>query len=129
MLFMLQKEVVARICAAPRHPDYGRLSVMVQYYCQTEYLLEVPPYSFSPPPEVDSAIVRLKPYVNLPYVAHNVELFATLVKAGFEQRRKTLRNSLRNLVAKEKFEALNLAPHARAEELSVAEWVQLSNAL
>src|SRR5690606_37339479 len=75
MHFMLQKEVVERMAATPGSKDYGRLSVMVQYFCQVDSLFGVPPECFHPRPKVDSAIVRLKPYRELPLLAHDFELF------------------------------------------------------
>src|SRR5690606_2454606 len=90
MLFMLQKEVVMRLVAQPGSSDYGRLSVMVQYYCQADFLFDVPPTSFFPPPQVNSSMVRLVPHVQLPYQAVDMKLFSQIVKLAFGQRRKTL---------------------------------------
>lgn len=127
MHFMLQKEVVLRLAAGPGDKNYGRLSVMAQYECAVENLFEVPPGSFRPMPKVDSAIVRLIPYRDKPVVAHNPEGLATLVKAAFSQRRKTLRNALKNLPGDIDVDSLDVDLTKRAENLSVAEYVQLSN--
>ncbi|MDG6777479.1 16S rRNA (adenine(1518)-N(6)/adenine(1519)-N(6))-dimethyltransferase RsmA [Thiomicrorhabdus sp. zzn3] len=127
MHFMLQKEVVDRICAEPGSKTFGRLSVMMQYACQTEYLFTVGPENFTPPPKVDSAIVRLVPYAQKPFVAENESDFADLVKQAFSQKRKTLRNTLKGWLNSEQIEACDVDPGARAESLSVAQFVQLSN--
>ena len=91
MHFMLQKEVVERMVAEPSSAAYGRLSVMLQYRLQMEYLLTVPPDAFDPAPKVESAFVRAVPYATLPYPAQDEALFAKVVTAAFAQRRKTLR--------------------------------------
>lgn len=127
MLFMLQKEVVDRITATPDDDHYGRLSVMVQYYCDTAYLLFVPPSAFDPPPKVDSAVVYLKPHTTPPVVANNEAHFADIVAQAFSQRRKTLRNTLKGLITTEQMESVGINPQQRAETLSVADFVNLSN--
>ncbi len=129
MLFMLQKEVVDRLTAAPNSRDYGRLSVMVQYACQTEYLMHVAPGAFRPPPKVDSAVVYLKPWAKLPYVANDEARFAKLVAQAFSQRRKTLRNTLKGTLTTEQIESVGIDPVQRAETLSVADFVNLANLL
>lgn len=90
--FMLQKEVVARMAASPGHKDYGRLSVMLQWRYEIEDILDVPPESFDPPPRVDSAIVRMRPWANPPVV--NAALLEEMVAVAFSQRRKLLRHTL-----------------------------------
>lgn len=127
MHFMLQKEVVDRICAAPGSRTFGRLSVMIQYACQTEHLFVVGPENFNPPPKVDSAIVRLVPYQTKPFVANDEVLFAKLVKQAFSQKRKTLRNTLKGLLSDVEIEQCGINPTVRAESLSVEEFVNLSN--
>ncbi len=124
---MLQKEVVDRMVAAPADSNFGRLSVMLQYRFEMEKLLAVPSSAFTPAPKVESAVVRLTPWRPLPCVARDQALFAHVVAAAFSQRRKTLRNSLRNLVAPTDFDALKIAPTARAQELSVAQFVALAD--
>jgi len=105
MLFMLQKEVVQRLAAGPGGKDYGRLSVMIQYRCAVEKLFNVAPGAFTPPPRVDSSIVRLIPHATAPVTVNDVERFAQLVKAAFTSRRKVLRNT--RAAAPKRFHSLN----------------------
>lgn len=129
MHFMLQKEVVLRLVAQPGDKNYGRLSIMAQYYCQVESLIDVPPESFEPSPKVDSGVVRLTPFSALPHTALNLKNFDTLVKTAFQQRRKTLRNGLKSLVGDEDAERVGLNLSLRAENISPEEYVRLSNEL
>ena len=129
MVFMLQKEVALRLAAPANDDDYGRLSVMVQYHCEVELLFDVPPMSFHPPPKVNSSIVRLIPYSQYPFIAKDYELFSLVVKNAFGQRRKTLRNSLRELVSAELWERMPIASDLRAENLSVKDFVAISNVI
>ncbi len=128
MLFMLQKEVVQRMSAAPGGKDYGRLSVMIQYRCAVEKLFDVAPGAFTPPPKVDSTVVRLVPHAAPPVAVDDPERFALLVRAAFASRRKTLRNNMRGLLSTEDMLALGIDPVRRAETLSLAEFASLSNA-
>lgn len=127
MHFMLQKEVVDRITAEPNSKEYGRLSVMLQYYCKPTYLFEVPPGAFNPPPKVTSAVFRLEPYQNKPIVAKQEKALAQLVAHVFTQRRKTLRNSLKGMLTEEGFEQAGVDPMARPETLSLAKFVALAD--
>ena len=129
MHFMLQKEVVERMVASPSTPAYGRLSVMLQYHLAMEYLITVPPTSFEPAPKVESAFVRCLPHTSLPFVAKDEVLFAHVVLKAFGQRRKTLRNTLKGLLDDAGFAELNINPQLRAENLSVAQFVAISNYL
>ncbi len=131
MLFMLQKEVVTRMAAKPNSKEYGRLSIMVQYACEVHALFDVGPKSFSPPPKVTSSIVKLIPYTdNRPHAkAVNEKLFSQIVTAAFSHRRKTLKNALISLVPAYLFEELGISPLRRPETLSIAEFVELSDAL
>lgn len=129
MHFMLQKEVVDRICAAPGSKQYGRLSVMMQYYCQGELLFEVPPESFAPVPKVMSAIIRLIPHPQPPVSLTCMESFNQIVSHAFSQRRKTIRNSLKNLLSEEQISELGINPNVRAETLTLEEFAALSNLL
>lgn len=129
MHFMLQKEVVKRMAAQPGESAYGRLGIMVQYYCAVEDLFDVPPTSFDPAPKVDSAIVRLIPHKELPYIANNIKTLETLVNVSFQQRRKTLRNSLKQLLNTEQMESLPVDLSLRPEEISLPEYVAMSNLL
>lgn len=129
MHFMLQKEVVQRICAKPGNKNYGRLSIMMQLYCAAEQLFEVPPECFSPAPKVTSAIVRLVPHKKIPFDIHSVDVFSKLVVQAFSQRRKTVRNSLKGLVSVEVFETLAIDSTLRAENLALEDFARLSNAI
>jgi 16S rRNA (adenine1518-N6/adenine1519-N6)-dimethyltransferase len=130
MHFMLQKEVVDRMVAAPGSGAFGRLSVMLQYRFHMERLFIVPPGAFDPPPKVDSAIVRMIPRkLGAGEMALDEALFARLVTAAFSQRRKMLRNTLRDFGGEAWLEAQGIAPTARAETLAVEDYVRLSNAL
>jgi 16S rRNA (adenine1518-N6/adenine1519-N6)-dimethyltransferase len=129
MHFMLQKEVVERMVARPGTSDYGRLSVMLQYRFVMDWLLAVPPESFDPAPKVDSALVRLIPRPPEDLTARDEIRFAALVSAAFAQRRKMLRNNLKGILAEAGFEQLGIAPTARAEELSVDDYIRIANAL
>ncbi|WP_260295325.1 16S rRNA (adenine(1518)-N(6)/adenine(1519)-N(6))-dimethyltransferase RsmA [Sedimenticola hydrogenitrophicus] len=127
MHFMLQKEVVQRMAAGPGGKTYGRLSVMMQAWCEVEALFEIGPGAFKPAPKVDSAIVRLIPHAQPPHVIDDPAHFARLVTSAFSQRRKTLRNSLGKLVDAELIVAAGIDPSLRAERLSLADFVRLSN--
>ncbi len=126
MHFMLQKEVVWRMAAAPDTADYGRLSVMMQAQFQVEKLFIVPPDAFTPAPKVDSAIVRLTPLPATEIAWRDRERFATVVAQAFAMRRKTLRNNLKGLISAEAMEAIGIDPGRRAETLSVADFARLA---
>lgn len=127
MHFMLQKEVVDRMAAAPDTADYGRLSVMLQARFRVAKLFNVPPGAFNPPPKVDSAVVRLAPLPAeaVPYA--DARTFAEVVTRAFGQRRKTLRNTLKGLIEPAAMVALGIDPGRRGETLSVAEFARLSD--
>ena len=127
MVFMLQEEVVDRICATPGNKDYGRLSVMVQAHCHAEKLFTVNPGAFSPPPKVMSAIIKLKPGDRFLKEINDPPGFAHIVKLAFSQRRKTLRNCLKGALEKNQIIDLGIVPGARAETLSVDDFIQLAN--
>jgi 16S rRNA (adenine1518-N6/adenine1519-N6)-dimethyltransferase len=127
--FMLQKEVVDRMIATPSSCEYGRLSVMLQYYFAMEHLLHVPKESFDPEPKVESSFVRLIPYEHYPFVANNIERFGMIVKEAFSQRRKTIRNTLKSFVSENNFQKIGINPQLRAENLSVSDFVKISNYL
>lgn len=129
MHFMLQKEVVQRMSAGPGDKNHGRLSLMTQYYCAVENLFEVGPECFRPIPKVDSAIVRLTPYKELPLVADDIVMLETLVRTAFQQRRKTLRNALKQLFASFTIADMGIDLSRRPETLSLEEYVTLSNRL
>jgi len=129
MHFMLQDEVVERLVAEPSTPAYGRLSVMLQYRFHMEKLLDVPPESFRPAPKVDSAIVRMIPLPAAEILVRNEKLFAAVVRIAFGQRRKTLRNTLRDYLDEAGFEQLGINPQLRAENLAVADFIKVANYL
>ncbi|MDH5472403.1 MAG: 16S rRNA (adenine(1518)-N(6)/adenine(1519)-N(6))-dimethyltransferase RsmA [Gammaproteobacteria bacterium] len=129
MHFMLQKEVVDRLAASPGNSDYGRLSVMTQYHFNVTPLFLVPPESFEPRPKVNSAIVRLRPHEKPPITVPDEQAFSDLVKQAFSQKRKTLRNTLKNRCSIEQLEAANIKPGQRAEELTLKQFSDLSNIL
>lgn len=128
MHFMVQKEVAERICAVPGNGNYGRLSVMMQYRCATEKLFHVGPGAFSPPPKVDSSVIRLRPLRPNPWPDHNTAFLTQIVAAAFSQRRKTLRNALRSVLTIDQMLAAGVDPQSRAEGLSVQDYVRLSSA-
>ncbi len=127
MVFMLQKEVALRLSATPGNKNYGRLSVMTGLELHCDSLFDVPPQAFDPPPKVDSTVVRLTPARAVGQISDRSR-FNEIVKSGFSQRRKTLRNSLRQLVTAEQFELATIDSAARAENLSVEQFITLSNA-
>ena len=124
--FMLQKEVVDRMVAKPCTSDYSRLSVMLQWRYAMENVLLVPPDAFDPPPRVDSAIVRMLPLAEPPQL--NVKTLEALVQTAFSQRRKLLRHTLGKWLEGKKFGG-DFDVHRRAEEVPVAEYVALVQAL
>ncbi len=126
MHFMLQLEVVDRLAALPGNKTYGRLSVITQYYCQIDKLFQVPPGAFNPPPKVMSAIVRLIPRPS-PWKAQDTQLFEFVVRTSFSQRRKTLRNNLKQFLSAEQLEHLTQDLTVRPEQLSIEDYVNLSN--
>ena len=129
MHFMLQKEVVDRLAAAPGGHDYGRLSVMVQYHCRVEPLFRVGPGAFRPAPKVDSAFVRLVPYRQPPVVVQDEACLETVVRQAFSQRRKTLRNSLRGLLTADQIACTETDAAARPETISLRQYAALANLL
>jgi 16S rRNA (adenine1518-N6/adenine1519-N6)-dimethyltransferase len=129
MHFMLQKEVVDRMVSPPGGPEYGRLSVMLQYRYEMERLFLVPPGAFDPAPKVASAVVRMIPRPASALAASDPLKLAMVVMTAFGQRRKMLRNTLREMIAEAELAALGIEPTARAEELGVAEFVRIANAL
>jgi 16S rRNA (adenine1518-N6/adenine1519-N6)-dimethyltransferase len=124
---MLQDEVVERMIAGPGGRHYGRLSVMLQYRFRIEKLFTVPPRAFTPPPKVGSAAVRLIPHPQARLQARDDQLLGRVVAAAFAQRRKMLRSALRPFLAAEDFAALAIDPTLRPEDLTVAQFVAISN--
>lgn len=130
IVLLLQKEVAERLCARPGSRACGALTVRVQYLADCQWICAVPAKAFQPPPKVDSAVVRLIPRRTEP-PALSAQQLETLVKLGFATKRKMLRNNLQSLIDRDRLtlllESLHLNPQARAEDLSVADWVALSN--
>lgn len=127
MHFMLQKEVVKRLCAAPNSKAYGRLTIMAQYFCRVMPVLDVPPSAFKPAPKVDSAVVRLIPHPVLPHPVKDLYWLNRVCSQAFNQRRKTLRNALSTLFSPENLTALSIDLNARAENLSIADYTRLAD--
>lgn len=129
MHFMLQLEVVERLAASPGSKHWGRLGIMVQYYCRVEHLLDVPPDAFYPPPKVQSAVVRLEPWPESPWKPCDPEKLRKVVQSAFAQRRKTLRNNLKGLIDMGTLEAMGVDPAARAETLELPQFIDITNAI
>jgi 16S rRNA (adenine1518-N6/adenine1519-N6)-dimethyltransferase len=129
MHFMLQKEVVERMVAEPGNADFGRMSVMLQYRFYLEWLIDVPPESFDPPPKVQSAVVRLIPRPVSELNATSQEKLSQVVLTAFSQRRKMLRNTMRTMLSEAAFPELGIDPTQRPEDVSVADYVRIANYL
>ncbi len=127
MTFMLQKEVVMRMVAEPGTEEYGRLSVMLQYRFRMGRLFDVPPGAFRPAPKVMSSIVRMAPLPTDQLGAKDEDLLGRIVTAAFGQRRKTLRNTLREFMNEDDFGALGIDAGLRGEKLSVEQYVAIAN--
>lgn len=130
IVLLVQKEVAQRLYARAGSTAYGALSVRVQYLADCEFICDVPAKAFYPPPKVDSVVVRIRPRAIAP-VADNPKQLETLLRLGFSSKRKMLRNNLKTVIDRDQLthllEQLNIDPQARAEDLSVAEWIALSN--
>lgn len=129
MTFMLQLEVVQRLAAGVGDKNYGRLGLMLQYFCRVEHLFNVPASAFSPQPKVNSAIVRLTPHAEPPRRAKDVGCLQIVVRTAFNQRRKTLKNSLKTLISEEKLKELGLDCNLRPENLSLDDYIVISDAV
>lgn len=126
MHFMLQKEVVLRMCANPGTKVYGRLSVMLQYRCEVEYLFDVPPEAFYPKPKVESAIVRLTPYRISPYAKVEFTVLESLMAQAFSMRRKTLANNLKSVLSAAQLTELGIDPVSRPEQIEISDYVRIA---
>jgi 16S rRNA (adenine1518-N6/adenine1519-N6)-dimethyltransferase len=127
--FMLQKEVIDRMVAAPSTPEYGRLSVMLQYRFEMAKLFDVGAGAFRPPPRVDSAVVRMVPRPAAAIGARDEPLLGRVVTAAFTKRRKTLRNALDGVIDADGLRALGIDPQLRPENLGVPDFVRIANAV
>ncbi len=128
MHFMVQKEVAQRIVASAGDASYGRLSVMLQFHCNCQYLFDVAPGCFKPPPKVDSAVIRLIPRENPAQNIDDYARFSSIVQTAFSQRRKTISNSLKSILDRETIKACGIDPGLRAENLDIADFAKLSRA-
>jgi len=126
MHFMLQKEVVERIAAVPGSKSYGRLSIILQYHCDVEYLFTVPPESFFPAPKVDSAILRLTPRKRSPYTQVCTKTLQYVVAMAFRMRRKTLANNLKPLLNAQEIFTLDIDPGKRPEQITIHEYIRIA---
>ena len=129
MHFMLQKEVVERLAAAPNSKDYGRLSVITQFYCRVIPIMEVRPTAFRPAPKVTSAVVRLVPYRERPCNVRSIAALEKVLAVAFNQRRKTVHNSLAPLFDDTQLEASGISLTSRAENLSLRDYCTLADLL
>ena len=127
MHFMLQKEVVDRMVAGVGDKAYGRLGIMLQYYCRIEALFLVPPAAFNPPPKVESAIVRLTPHDTLPITTRCPHTLGKIVTTAFNQRRKTIRNALKSVADDELLSQAGISPEHRPEQISLAQYTRLTD--
>ncbi|MCD8536871.1 MAG: 16S rRNA (adenine(1518)-N(6)/adenine(1519)-N(6))-dimethyltransferase RsmA [Burkholderiaceae bacterium] len=127
--FMLQKEVVDRMVAGVDDSDYSRLSVMLQYRYRMDKLFDVPPDAFEPAPKVVSAVVRMVPLGDGRLRARDESLFASLVQRAFAQRRKMLRRALGDWATLMPWDAVGVPPTARAEQVDIAGFIRMSDAL
>lgn len=127
--FMLQKEVVDRICAEPGSKDYGRLTIMLGCRMQAIPLFDVPPGAFSPPPRIISSVLRMQPLPAGHFDLRAPQTLETIVRIAFSRRRKTLRNALRGMADASDITAVGLDPVLRPEQVSVRDWVALANHL
>ncbi len=124
MVFMLQKEVVDRICANPGEKNFGRLSVMLQHRFDCSGLLVIKPEAFIPAPKVDSQIIMLTPKTQVTKVP--LPALESLVKQAFQQRRKTIRNNLKKTVTIQQLESVGINPNQRPETINVSQYEQLA---
>ncbi|MDP6994109.1 MAG: 16S rRNA (adenine(1518)-N(6)/adenine(1519)-N(6))-dimethyltransferase RsmA [Woeseiaceae bacterium] len=129
MHFMLQKEVVDRICATPGNKNFGRLTIMLGCRMEAVSLFDVPPGAFSPPPRVLSSVVRMRPLPAGTYDARDDERLEAIVKLAFSRRRKTLRNALNGMAEPQDLDAIGLDAGLRPEQVSINDWVALANHL
>ncbi len=127
MHFMLQKEVVARMAAAPHQKDYGRLSIMSQYHCKIIPLFIVDNSAFYPKPKVQSTFVRLIPHQTISFPTSNLALFQAITRTAFNQRRKTLANALKPHLSAQDFIILNINPTLRPEALPIVDFIRITN--
>ena len=129
MTFMLQLEVIQRMISKVGNRNYGRLSLMVQYYCEVEHLFNVASSAFSPKPKVVSALARLKPHSSTSIRAKDSDCLQTVIRTAFNQRRKTLRNSLRTIIPEALLDRIAINKNLRPQDITLNEYVEISNAI
>ncbi len=127
MFFMLQREVGLRLTAQPNSKEYGRMTVMAQYFCDIQIVIEVPPTAFDPAPKVESCVLQFIPHDTPRHKANDPAMLHQVVAAAFNHRRKTITNSLKDLITAAELDELGIDPMLRAENLSVFDYVQISN--
>jgi 16S rRNA (adenine1518-N6/adenine1519-N6)-dimethyltransferase len=129
MTFMLQLEVIQRMVSNVGEKNYGRLGLMVQYYCEVEHLFNVPSSAFVPKPKVVSAVVRLKPHQKFPVKAKDPHCLQAVIRTAFNQRRKTLKNSLKTIVSNSILDGLPINTNLRPENLTLKDYAMISDAI
>ena len=127
LYFMVQKEVAERITANPSSKSFGRLSVILQYYFDTELLFELPPEAFSPQPKITSAFIRLIRKKRVSPKVINKDNFEQIVKIAFSQKRKTIKNNFKNILFEKDFLNLEISPKIRSEALAIDQFIKLEN--
>ena len=127
LYFMVQKEVAERITAKPSNKSFGRLSVILQYYFDTELLFELPPGAFSPQPKITSAFIRLIRKKRFSPKVIDKDSFEQIIKIAFSQKRKTIKNNFKNILFDKDFLNLEISPKIRAETLSIDQFIKLEN--
>ncbi len=127
LYFMVQKEVAERITANPSNKSFGRLSVILQYYFDTELLFELPPEAFSPQPKITSAFIRLIRKKRVSPKVINKDNFEQIVKIAFSQKRKTIKNNFKNILFEKDFLNLEISPKIRSEALAIDQFIKLEN--
>ena len=127
LYFMVQKEVAERITANPSNKSFGRLSVILQYYFDTELLFELPPEAFSPQPKITSAFIRLIRKKRVSPKVINKDNFEQIVKIAFSQKRKTIKNNFKNILFDKDFLNLEISPKIRSEALAIDQFIKLEN--
>ena len=127
LYFMVQKEVAERVTAKPSNKTFGRLSVILQYYFDTELLFQIPPEAFSPQPKVTSAFIRLVRKKRVSPKVINKDSFEKIVKVAFSQKRKTIKNNFKNILFDKDFFNLEISPKIRSEALTIDQFIKLEN--
>ena len=127
LYFMVQKEVAERITAKPSNKSFGRLSVILQYYFDTELLFEIPPEAFSPQPKITSAFIRLIRKKRVSPKVIDKDSFEQIVKVAFSQKRKTIKNNFKNILFDKDFFNLEISPKIRSEALTIDQFIKLEN--